>query len=318
MNTIRDYLENMFLGLPKTNDVESAKEELRGMMEDKYQELKENGKSENEAIGIVISEFGNLDELADALGIKEVMGQKTEFPLVSYERAMNYIEDSRATSPKTALGVSLCILSPVVLLTLLGLYESKIISVREDLLIAIGIFFVISLVAIAISLFIKDSGRLDAYKDLCTDSFRLDYKTEQMVSKIHKQEEPIYKSTVSISVMLYIFSGLPIIVTPLIIENGGIHILAVVVTLIIIALTTYNIISKGGAIEACRVLLQMEEYTIENKSNTTYKTVSKVYWSVVVAAYLGYSFITNDWSKSWIIWPVAGTLFAAVKAIMVR
>lgn len=318
MNTIRDYLENMFLGLPKTDDVERAKEELRSMMEDKYQELKENGKSENEAIGIVISEFGNLDELADALGIKGVVHEKTELPLVSYERAKDYIEDSRATSPKTALGVSLCILSPVVLLTLLGLLENKIIAVREDLLIAIGIFFVISLVAIAISLFIKDSGKLDIYKDLCTDSFRLDYKTEQMVSNVHKEEEPIYKSAVSISVMLYIFSGLPIIVTPLVVEDGGIHILAVVVTLITIAFATYNIISKSGTIEACRVLLQIDEYTIENKSNTTYKKVSKVYWAVVVAAYLGYSFVTNDWHRSWIIWPVAGTLFSAVKAIMAR
>lgn len=40
------------------------------MMEDKYNELISDGKSDNEAIGIVISEFGNLDELADSLGIK--------------------------------------------------------------------------------------------------------------------------------------------------------------------------------------------------------------------------------------------------------
>ena len=38
-------------------------------MEDKYEELKMEGKSENEAIGIVISEFGNIDELIDELGL---------------------------------------------------------------------------------------------------------------------------------------------------------------------------------------------------------------------------------------------------------
>ena len=31
------------------------------MMEDKYTELKNEGKSENEAVGTVIAEFGNLD-----------------------------------------------------------------------------------------------------------------------------------------------------------------------------------------------------------------------------------------------------------------
>ncbi len=58
MDTIRTYLENMFLHLPKNPEVRRAKEELLSMMEDKYQELKREGRSENEAIGIVISEFG--------------------------------------------------------------------------------------------------------------------------------------------------------------------------------------------------------------------------------------------------------------------
>ena len=41
-----------------------AKQELWGMMEDKYNELISEGLSENEAVGTVISEFGNLDELS--------------------------------------------------------------------------------------------------------------------------------------------------------------------------------------------------------------------------------------------------------------
>lgn len=70
METIKNYLENMFSHLPNTPEVQKAKYELYQMMEDKYNELISEGKSDNEAIGIVISEFGNLDELADSLGIK--------------------------------------------------------------------------------------------------------------------------------------------------------------------------------------------------------------------------------------------------------
>ena len=65
METIRNYLESMFADLPNTAAVLKAKQELYSMMEDKYTELREEGKAENEAIGIVISEFGNLDELAE-------------------------------------------------------------------------------------------------------------------------------------------------------------------------------------------------------------------------------------------------------------
>ena len=65
MEAIREYLHNMFLNLPETPQVLRAKAELMEMMEDKYEELMQEGKSEKEAVGTVISEFGNLDELAE-------------------------------------------------------------------------------------------------------------------------------------------------------------------------------------------------------------------------------------------------------------
>ncbi|MCR4740413.1 MAG: permease prefix domain 1-containing protein, partial [Lachnospiraceae bacterium] len=73
METIRNYLESMFASLPNTPEVLKAKDELLQMMEDKYNELLKDGKSENEAVGTVISEFGNLEELADDLGIRSNM-----------------------------------------------------------------------------------------------------------------------------------------------------------------------------------------------------------------------------------------------------
>lgn len=77
METIRNYLNAMFAGLPDTPEVRRAYEELAAMMEDKYTELIEEGRSENEAVGTVISEFGNLEELAQTLGIEDcVNGQK--------------------------------------------------------------------------------------------------------------------------------------------------------------------------------------------------------------------------------------------------
>ena len=73
METIRNYLNAMFAGLPDTLEVRRAYEELAAMMEDKYTELIGEGCSENEAVGTVISEFGNLEELAQDLGIEDCM-----------------------------------------------------------------------------------------------------------------------------------------------------------------------------------------------------------------------------------------------------
>ena len=54
METIKNYLENMFSHLPNTPEVQKAKYELYQMMEDKYNELISEGKSDNEAIGFDI------------------------------------------------------------------------------------------------------------------------------------------------------------------------------------------------------------------------------------------------------------------------
>lgn len=315
MNTIRNYLDNMFLGLPLTDDVIRAKKELLAMMEDKYTELKSNGKTENESIGIVISEFGNLDELGDTLGIKYAIENKTEIPKISYEEAKKYIEDSKNITPKTALGVFLCIMSPTILLLLLGISELGIVSVKEELLVAVGLVALIGMVALGVSYFLRFSTKLEKYEYLQVETFELDYKTEQMVQSIKEQDEPSYNSGVSKSVVGYILSVLPLIIMPLIFEEiEGLSIISVVVTLTIVALSTYNIIVKCSINDACKVLLQEGDYAVKNKSKT-YQTISKIYWSVVVAIYLGYSFITNNWATSWIIWPVSGVLFGVIKAI---
>jgi hypothetical protein len=303
----------MFLGLPETEDVKRAKKELLAMMEDKYNELKNSGKTENEAIGIVISEFGNLDELAETLGIKQALENKSDIIHVTYEEAEKYIEDSKNIAPKTALGVFLCIMSPTLLLLLLGLRELDALQIKEDRLIAAGLTALIALVAAGVSYFIRYSSILDKYEYLQKSVFELDYSTEQAVRSAMAQDEHSYKSAVNTSVILYILSILPIFLISLLLDIDGASTISVAVTLTIVAYATYNLINKGGINNACQVLLQQGDYSIKTKSNKTLQTISKVYWLVIVAVYLTYSFITQKWGISWIIWPIAGILYVIIK-----
>ena len=54
MDVINAYLETMFSPYPQTPRLLEAKEELRGMMEDAYNEAASSGRSHNEAVGQVI------------------------------------------------------------------------------------------------------------------------------------------------------------------------------------------------------------------------------------------------------------------------
>lgn len=106
MDTIREYIESMFKKLPQTEKVLKAKLELLSMMEDKYEELKNEGKSENEAVGTVIREFGNLEELATELGIDEEINEKksaSKKQVISLETLKEYLNDAKKRSVLSAL-----------------------------------------------------------------------------------------------------------------------------------------------------------------------------------------------------------------------
>ena len=110
MDTIKTYLDNMFLNLPKTDEINTLKNDLLNNMEDKYNELKTQGKTENEAIGIVISEFGNIDELINEMGIK-IDEPDENSRILSMEEVRDYLNVKKVTGKNIAIGVLLCILS---------------------------------------------------------------------------------------------------------------------------------------------------------------------------------------------------------------
>ncbi len=92
MDVIYAYLDTMFSPYASSPRLDAAKEELRGMMEDAYSARVAQGNSHNEAVGAVITEFGNLDELAEVLGISTELNRMNS----AHDDARN------ATSPGSA------------------------------------------------------------------------------------------------------------------------------------------------------------------------------------------------------------------------
>ena len=71
---------------------------------------------------------------------------------------------------------------------------------------------------------------------------------------------------------------------------------------------------------AMQALLEEEDYTRENKAKSpVIGAVSGIYWLLVTAVYLFYTFgpMGNGQPKySWFIWAVAGVLFGAVMLVV--
>lgn len=98
MDILDNYLDTMFSHYPLTPRTLEAKRELRAMMEDAYNGALAAGRSQNEAIGQAIAEFGNLDEVAPLLGLTQPPSQFGQDP---YSGGAQY-EGTNQQSPQPA------------------------------------------------------------------------------------------------------------------------------------------------------------------------------------------------------------------------
>lgn len=199
MNTIRNYLDNMFRNLPNTDAVRKAKSELLQMMEDKYEELIKEGKTENEAIGIVISEFGNLDELADSLGIGEQVTESAEVdkPILSMDRIKSYLRMINLIALLVPLGIALCICSvasPIV---------EDILPFDMEVLGVSGMFIMI---AVAVVLFVLAGIKRKDYPEVKKKECSLSIEGAEYVRNERSSFKSSYAMLCSIGIGLCILS----------------------------------------------------------------------------------------------------------------
>lgn len=319
METIKIYLENMFMNLPESEQVIKAKQELLAMMEDKYNELKESGRTENEAVGIVISEFGNLDELAEELGIKETVEQAEECPagrVITMETVKSYLSVNAVSAARIAVGVFLCICSPILLIVLGGMSENNM-GITENVAGGIGVGALFILIAIAVALFVYNGMALSKFDYLQMEPFQMEYSVKQYVSNLQETHRPTFVLYITIGVVMCVISVVPLVVAACIDEDNEFLVSAMVgVMLFVIAIAVVLFIVAGMKEGAYNILLQKNEYAPEVKENKLMQTVSSCYWIIVTAGYLLWSFITMDWHITWIVWPIAGLLYAVIAVII--
>ena len=182
MNAIRNYLDNMFRNLPNTEEVRRAKTELLEMMEDKYEELIKEGKTENEAVGIVISEFGNLDELAESLGISEAVAENPDEdkPMLSLDRVKEYLGMMSQHSILVPLAIGLCIFSVA-----FNIIADAIPGFPEFL----GVICMFLSIGVAVGLFIYEGTKKNEYKEIYKKECSLSIESAEYVRGIRKSHK---------------------------------------------------------------------------------------------------------------------------------
>lgn len=318
METIKTYLENMFMHLPKNREALHAKEELLNMMEDKYLELKNEGKTENEAVGIVISEFGNLNEVAEELGLSQMMKDASEKPdkkVLNTDTVRDFIENRNRASYKVAIGVLLAIWSPILLILLSSTDNTRLMGIENGGL-ALGLIVLFIMAAMAVGLFIMSSvefGRYDLDKN---EDFMLDYQADSFLRTEEDRNRMSIATRITIGVVLCIVSVIPLIILGVLDVREDLLILSVGLMILMVGAAVVLFVTAGMKKASIDILLKKGEYTLEARNrNRKSETIGNVYWPIIVIIYLYWSFTSGNWGFTWIIWPLAGLLFAAIVGI---
>ena len=298
------------------------------------EERKKNGWSQEELankLGVsrqAVSKWesaGSIPDLQRILQMSELFGVTTDYLLkdeieeeplneytetntikVSMEEGNQYLDMKSRGSRIVANATSLCILSPVPLIVLGTMTE-------DHILIGFSLVLLLVLVAIAVYLFVNYGLHESHMKHLEKESFETEYGVSGMVRERREQYEPTFTRNIAIGVVLCILSVIPTIMAGVMEVEDYMSGISVGLLLIIVSIGV-NILIRAGMIKSSYdTLLQEGEYTIEEK-HLKKKTdaFSGAYWCLIVAIYLGWSFWTNNWKFTWIIWPVAGVLYAAV------
>ena len=236
---------------------------------------------------------------------------------VTMEMANEYLQMIDWSAGKTAFATMLCILSPIVLLMLGAMSEMPDYHISENAAAGIGICVLIVLIAIAVMIFILCGMKTKKYEFLEKEDIETAYGVSGMVKEKRDAYHSPYVTQLVIGITCCICSVIPLFGTLAVSESDFYMVSAVCMLLTLVAIGTYFIVRSAAKMNAMNQLLEEEDYTRQKKHENKKMSVPvTVYWLIATAIYLAWSFTTNDWDRTWIIWPVVGVLFPAFYAIV--
>jgi hypothetical protein len=231
---------------------------------------------------------------------------------LSVSMAKEYILHRKASAKKIAFATFLCIISVIPLIILSGCTALQTYNLSEAWAGGIGFVSMLILVGVAVGIFVHTGFLHDTYKYL--DGGNFDY--ENGVAEIVKEQQNLFRKTyVKLNVAgscICVLSPIPV----LCVAFSGNELLTVImvgVSMLIAAVGVMLFIIGGVRDASMKRLLKEGEFEPKGaKKISPAISLRNLYWSIITAIYLAWSFTFSAWSISWVIWPVAGALLPVI------
>ena len=245
-----------------------------------------------------------------------------ESPLrrVTMGQAADYLARRRAAAPKVAFAVLLCIVSPVTLLLLAAMSEVQRFPISGNAAAGIGLCVMLALLAVAVSIFLRADADVRDYRFLEEEPFETEYGVTGMVRQRQREYADTRTRYTTIGAVLYVLAAAPLFAAVCVDGSDLLYVGAVGVLLVLVGIGCLFLVSAGVYSSAMERLLEEGDYARgQKKHRRVLGTVSTIYWLAATAVFLIYTYGPSGNGQpqySWIIWAVAGVLYAAVLGIV--
>lgn len=258
-----------------------------------------------------------LEELSSEEGMVLVETEESPKRVISVEEAEEFLSVTRNFAKMIGLGVALCILSPVCGILLSGLTEFGWISLSESMVYGLSVTVLLLMISVAVVIFILKGINYSKYDYLEKEQIVPGYGVEGIASKKKEAFSGTFAICIAIGVALCILGIVPLtFLSETETETLSEYVCAVFL-LVMVATAVFLFIYSGIIYGSFDKLLRIGDYTKENIAfSHTMEPIAGIYWSLAAALYFFWSFYTAKWNITWIVWPVAGILYAAIMGIV--
>ncbi len=252
--------------------------------------------------------------LKDEIEDEEFTDEKDGAPVkrITLAQANEFLEWRKSASIRIAAGTFLCIIAVIPLLLLGAALEVPAYHIPENTAAVAGLTMLLILVAIAVAIFISCGFKNAPYDFIDKEPF----ETEYGVTGVVKERQKAYKSTYAkcsvAGTCICVLSPIPLFIGAFT-EKEFFTVVMLAVTMVLAGIGTAFFIVSGVRWASMQKLLKEGEFALEEKrKNRVKEAIGTAYWLAATAIYLGWSFLTDAWKITWVVWPIAGILFAVV------
>lgn len=274
---IKNYLDNLFAAAPKTRRAKEMQEELLSNLFAKYDDLINQGRTEQDAYNITIGGIGDIDEL-----LKDLENDK----IYNYSRKE---QEKQRSAIFVSISVALYIIAvaAVVLCAIIGD------ELNNEILESMGVVIMFVIAAIATGLLVYNAMSKTKYTK-SDDTAVEQYKEKSVVNDNNKQ---IYHSLVAtlwpITVVIYFLISM----------FCGWWAFSLII--FILAVAVQNVI---------KLLFLSNSSALTSKNKLS--IISGILWPSIVVAYFLVSFLTMALNCTWLIFIIGVAIQALLKLIV--